>query len=265
MKPFLRRFHSLLASFGIDPLKMVHSLRALPIYFRNFAELKRQEKSTSPSKFPFGKLYPCLEDRYLESGSAKGHYFHQDLLVARRIHSNGPSVHLDVGSRIDGFVAHVASFRSIVVLDIRPLSSTIPNLRFMQADLMKPVPVELVDFCDSVSCLHAMEHFGLGRYGDSINYDGYLIGLENLHRILKSEGKLYFSVPIGPQRIEFDAHRVFSVRYLIECFSGRYQTDRFSFVDDLGELHEDVALTDADVENNFGCHFGCGILEMTKR
>lgn len=264
MRQQLRRLHSLLASFGIDPLKTVRSMRALPIYFRNFKELKDQEKATSLRNFPFGKPYPCLEDRFLESGNAKGHYFHQDLLVARRIHSNAPGVHLDVGSRIDGLVAHVAAFRSIVVLDIRPLSSAIPNVRFLQADLMRPVPDELVDFCDSVSCLHAMEHFGLGRYGDPINYDGYALGIENLHRILKTGGKLYFSVPIGPQRIEFDAHRVFAVRYLLECFSGRYRADRFSFVDDLGDLHEDVALIESDVEACFGCNFGCGILELTK-
>jgi len=58
----------------------------------------------------------------------------------------------------------------------------------------------------------------VGRYGDPVNYDGYLIGFNNLHRILKKEDKLYFSVPIGPQRIKFDAHRVFSVNYLLELF-----------------------------------------------
>ena len=263
MKRQLRRIHSLLASFGIDPLKTLRSIRGLPTYLRNFNLLNAQ-KAGALREFPFGKLYPCLEDRFLESGSAKGHYFHQDLLAARRIYLNVPTIHVDIGSRVDGFVAHVASFRSIIVLDIRPISSAIRNIKFMQANLMEPISNDLVEFCDSLSCLHAMEHFGLGRYGDPINYDGYVLGLENLHRMLRRGGKLYFSVPIGPQRIEFDAHRVFSVRYLLECFSRRYQIDQFSFVDDLGNLHEDVPLTDIEVENNFGCHFGCGILEMTK-
>ncbi len=263
MKRQLRRIHSLLASFGIDPLKTLRSIKGLPVYLHNFKELKDQ-KASALREFPFGKLYPCLEDRFLESGSAKGHYFHQDLLAARRIYLNAPTVHVDIGSRVDGFVAHVASFRSIIVLDIRPMSSTIRNIKFMQANLMEPISNDLVEFCDSLSCLHAMEHFGLGRYGDPVNYDGYVLGLENLHRILRRGGKLYFSVPIGPQRIEFDAHRVFSVHYLLECFSQRYQIDQFSFVDDLGNLHEDVALADIEVEKNFGCHYGCGILEMTK-
>ncbi|MBN1123869.1 MAG: DUF268 domain-containing protein [Sedimentisphaerales bacterium] len=203
----------------------------------------------------------------MESGSAKGHYFHQDLLVARRIYQNQPNLHVDVGSRVDGFVAHVASFRPIVILDIRPLSNekSISNLRFIQADLTAPIEDKFVDYCDSLSCLHALEHFGLGRYGDSVNYDGYMLGLNNFWKILKQGGKFYVSVPIGPQRIEFNAHRVFSVSFLLECFSDKYHIDQFSFVDDRGDLYENIPITDADAENNFGCVYGCGIFEMTKK
>jgi SAM-dependent methyltransferase len=249
--------------FGIDPRKTINSMRGLPHYFRNLQSLKHQKESAA-KEFPFGKPYPCLGDRFSDIDSAKGHYFHQDLLVARRIHLNNPSIHVDVGSRVDGFVAHVASFRPIEVIDIRPLSSDIPNVKFMQADLMAPIKDDLVEYCDSLSCLHAMEHFGLGRYGDPVNYDGYLLGLNNLHHILRKGGKLYFSVPIGPQRIEFDAHRVFSISYLLELFDGKYQIDHFSFVDDQGDLHESTPITETNEQNNFGCVYGCGVFEMTK-
>ena len=249
--------------FGIDPCKLIHSLRGLPYYFRNFQSLKNQKKS-AVKQFPFAKPYPCFGDRFSNSGSAKGHYFHQDLLVARRIYANKPSIHVDVGSRIDGFVAHVASFRPIDVIDIRPLSSNIPNVRFIKADLMAPIKDDLIEYCDSLSCLHVIEHLGLGRYGDPVNYDGYLLGLNNLHQILKKGGKFYFSVPIGPQRIEFDAHRVFSITYLLELFAGKYQIDHFSFVDDHGDLHENSTITNINKQNNFGCVCGCGIFEMTK-
>ena len=263
MKQQLQRIYSLLVMLGIDLHKTIHSLRGLPPYYRDFLTLKSQ-KSSVGREFKFGKFYPCLEDRFTESGSTKGFYFHQDLLVARRIFSNNPGIHLDVGSRVDGFVAHVASFRPIEVLDIRPLSNTIPNIRFMQADLMAPIDDKLENYCDSLSCLHALEHFGLGRYGDPVNYDGYLLGLNNLWKILKKGGKLYLSVPIGPQRIEFNAHRVFSVVYLLECFSGKYNIEQFSFVDDLGDLHENTPITDTEAKNNFNCVYGCGIFEMTK-
>jgi hypothetical protein len=238
--------------------------RGMLDYYRDLRTLKSQETSAA-REFSFGKIYPILNDRFSESGSASGHYFHQDLLVARRIFLNNPVSHVDVGSRIDGFVAHVASFRSIVVLDIRPpVSNAIPNVIFKQADLMAPIDEKLQNYCDSLSCLHALEHFGLGRYGDPVNYDGYLLGLKNLTKLLKTGGRLYLSVPIGSQRIEFNAHRVFSVSYLLECFSGNYHIEHFSFVDDQGNLHENALITDTEAKNNFGCEYGCGIFEMTK-
>jgi hypothetical protein len=168
------------------------------------------------------------------------------------------------GSRIDGFVAHVASFREVYIIDIRPLVSTLPNFVFIQQDFIQSLKEELIASSDSVSCLHALEHFGLGRYGDAVNYNGYLSGWENLYKMLTKGGKLYFSVPIGPQRIEFNAHRVFSIKYLLELCDGKYRIDHFSFVDDNGDLHENAALTAAEINNNFRCHYGCGIFEMTK-
>lgn len=249
--------------FGLDPLKAIRSLRGVPAYLSDYIKLIRQRPKKQP-KFEFGSFYPCLEDRFAASGLAKGHYFHQDLLVAARIFAAQSERHIDVASRVDGFVAHVASFRKIFVVDIRPLKRNLRNVQFLQADMMGTVPKELIDSCDSLSCLHALEHFGLGRYGDPVRWDGYLLGLENLISMLKAGGKFYFSVPIGPQRIEFNAHRVFSIAYLLELFSERLRLDRFSFVDDQGDLHEDVQLDQKHIETNCGCLYGCGIFELTK-
>ncbi|MCS6287509.1 MAG: DUF268 domain-containing protein [Nitrospira sp.] len=243
---------------------MFYAVRGLPRYYLDLRRLRSQSASGERA-FVFGRPFPCLGERHAASGAAKGHYFHQDLLVARRIHSSVPHTHVDVGSRVDGFVAHVASFRQIHVIDIRPLPCTIPNIAFLQADMMQPIiDGTLIDCCDSLSCLHAIEHFGLGRYGDPINSNGHLLGLSNLHRILKSGGKLYFSVPIGPQRIEFNAHRVFSVSYLLSLFESQYRIDSFSFIDDDGALHENATMSTNQVRTNFGCVYGCGVFEMTK-
>ncbi len=267
MKRQLLRIYNLLGTFGIDPLKTIRSIRGMPQYLldlRQMTRLARNETVMGQTEFPFGKLYPCLEDRFKESGTAKGHYFHQDLLVARRIFINHPARHVDVGSSIEGFVAHVASFRPIEVFDIRPLSGSVPNMMFTQLDFMANIGERMHDYTDSLSCLHALEHFGLARYGDPLNFYGHLVGLNNCHKILKNGGKFYFSVPIGPQRIEFNGHRVFSVKYLIDCFANKYVMDQFSFVDDKGDLHENVTLTDCDIRTNCGCVYGCGIFEMTK-
>lgn len=264
MRSLLQNAYMLATTFGVDPRRTLRALRDLPDYFRDRDELKRQMTAAGSVPFPFAKSYPCLGERSESGGTASGAYFHQDLLVARRIHANAPGRHVDVGSRVDGFVAHVASYRAIEVIDIRPLANTIPNVSFTVADFMKPLPSHLEGYCDSASSLHTMEHFGLGRYGDPVTVDGYLRGIENLHLLLKPGGKLYFSVPMGPQRVEFNAHRVFSAAFLLDLFKERYRVDRFSYVDDAGNLHEDIPLEEKSIRGNFGCYYGCGILEMTK-
>jgi SAM-dependent methyltransferase len=151
-----------------------------------------------------------LHDWRGEAGEIRHEYFWQDLLVARLIFQANPRRHVDVGSRIDGFVAHVASFREIEVLDIRPLSKAIPGVVFRQVDI-RNLPDDLCGYCDSLSCLHALEHVGLGRYGDPIDAAGARKAFRNLGRMLEKGGTLYLSVPCGRERVEFNAHRVFSL------------------------------------------------------
>ncbi|MBU2026285.1 MAG: DUF268 domain-containing protein [Proteobacteria bacterium] len=238
-------------------------LKGMPAFLKEYGEIRGQARR-SGNDFPFGKLYPCLQEKDQESGVLAEHYFYQDLYVARKVFQNNPARHVDIGSRIDGFVAHVASFREIEVLDVRDLHLAIPSIRFTRVDLAaKDFP--LVDYCDSLSCLHALEHFGLGRYGDPVDYNGHLVGWENMRRMLKKGGKFYFSVPIGAQRIEFNAHRVFSVAYLLHLMEKRYDIDAFAYINDAGDFISDAALDEASVRDNFGCRYGCGIFELTKR
>ncbi len=252
-----------LAKYGFDPKKGIRLIKRMQPYKKDLKLLKAQIPSNPD--FPLGAPYPCLDDRYQNNGLPEGHYFHQDLLVARRIFENNPQRHIDVGSSIEGFVAHVASYRSIEVFDIRPQPNTVRNISFLQADLMSPLPEEYLACTDSLSCLHTIEHFGLGRYGDPVNYDGYKIGLENLSSIVKPGGKFYLSTVIGPQRINFNAHRVFRVKFLLDLLEPGFVLDQFSYVDDAGKLHEDVTLSDEAAENSFGTQYGCGIFELTKR
>lgn len=246
---------------GINLKTGFDNLRGLRFFSRDLRTFKQQ--LGDDKDFPMGAWFPVLNERYAESGTMAGHYFHQDLLVAKRIFHNKPAKHVDIGSRIDGFVAHVASFRDIEVFDIRAVQSKISNIKFVQADFMRLQP-ELVGYTDSISCLHAIEHFGLGRYGDPIDAYGHVKGLNSIYEVLKKGGKFYFSTPIGAQRVEFNAHRVFSVAYLMKQFEGKYRIDSFSFVDDRGDLHENAELHTDVIHNNFGCSYGCGIFELTK-
>jgi SAM-dependent methyltransferase len=259
----MSRFFSALSLVGIDLPRMAASANGLVRFGGDLRKFKAMQ-TRARSQMPFGKLYPCIEDCGAESGIAIGHYFYQDLIVAQRVFKANPIRHVDVASRVDGFVAHLAVFREVEVFDIRPLSTRARNIVFHRCDIMADIKPEYVDYCDSLSCLHGLEHFGLGRYGDRLDPDGHLKGLENLHRILRGGGTLFLAVPIGPHRIEFNAHRVFGVPELLRIVSERFAICRFSFVDDAGELHDNVAITRRDSKRQFGCQFGLGILELRK-
>ena len=217
--------------------------------------------------FEFLKLRPVLNERFADAGTATGVYFHQDLLAAQLIYKNNPVRHIDIGSRTDGFVAHVASYRNIETVDIRPLISKVNNISFLQLDLMEDIKPELENITDSLSCLHVIEHFGLGRYGDKIDPDGHIKGFKSMIKLLKPKGEFYFSTPMGKQRIEFNAHRVFSLRYLVNLVKDDFDIKDFYYIDEAGDLqHPDTWDNDANIDSNFGCAVeGCAFFILTKK
>ena len=153
---------------------------------------------------------PIINEFTSSAGTAKGDYFHQDLLIASRIFIKQPILHIDIGSRIDGFVSHVASYREIQVYDIRdiPTNPAHTNINFVQKDIFK---IERKEICDSLSSLHAIEHFGLGRYGDTIDIVAPQKALDIMVGMLKYNGTLYISLPLSDfDQTIFNAHRIFS-------------------------------------------------------
>lgn len=256
------RFVHWLGGFGIDVFSFRRGVKGFLYVLQDYK--KFQSQHASQEEFPISFSYPCPGDRFEEAGVASGHYFHQDLLVAQKIFERRPRRHVDVGSRIDGFVAHVAAFRDIEVLDIRPIRNKINNVVFHQFDLLGDANA-FEAYCDSLSCLHTLEHLGLGRYGDRIMVDGYLNGFRKLWSILKPGGILYLSVPIGLQRIEFNAHRVFSIKTILDMAQDWYDVEDFSYVDDLGNLHKSAPLTQSTIHSSFDCWYGCGIFDFRKR
>ena len=264
-REFARGVNRALNSYGIDLRTTAAALRGTPTFLRNRRTFRRLAAQHGHRDFVWAAPFPAPGDRYVESGSASGHYFHQDLLVAQQIRMASPARHVDVGSRVDGLIAHVAAFRDVEVFDIRPLNTSARGIEFRQLDLSS-LPAEYVEYTDSLSCLHTLEHFGLGRYGDTLDYRGYLAGWDSLWRLLKPGGSFYFSVPMGQvQRIEFDAHRVFSLPYLLELIDERYDVKMFSYVDDAGEVHIDVPADSVGASETFGLRMGCGIFTLQKR
>ena len=251
-----------LCAFGFNPIETKNVIRCFWTTFRELRELKRQNRAAG-HPFSISFSMPCLGDRFDQSGTASGHYFFQDFYVARKIFERNPERHVDVGSRVDGFVAHVASFRTIEVFDIRPLPLNIPTIVFRQANLME-LQEDLRSCCDSLSCLHAIEHFGLGRYGDPIDLHGHIKGFNSLSQIVKLGGMLYLSVPIGPERVDFNACRVFDIQTILKLAEPSFTLETFSYVDDAGNFHENVMLSSELIADNCACDYGCGIFEFRK-
>lgn len=248
VKRFVRPFSVTLLSSGIDPRRFT-SLRYLPKYLSQRNRFRKLGGAITNS-------LPMFADYEEQAGSASGHYFHQDLLVASFIHQNNPMRHVDIGSRIDGFVAHVAAFRKIDVMDIRTLSGTgHRNISFIKADLMNKDNVK-EEITDSISCLHAIEHFGLGRYGDPLDPQGHIKGFNNIVRMLNVGGTLYISFPIGKaNEVHFNAHRVFHPNDIFGWAEdvGCIDLQRFDYVDDAGDLHQDVDVRKEALSVVYGC------------
>jgi hypothetical protein len=198
--------------FGIDPIKTWRALRATPRYLRDLFTFLVIKEGHSFS------IAPALLDFSDSAGAADGHYFWQDLICARWIHEESPKKHLDVGSRIDGFIAHLLIFMEVTLLDIRDSPLNIQGLQFLRGDAQDQLHEYEKQF-DSVSSLHSIEHFGLGRYLDTLQVDGHINGLRNISNCVEPKGFLYVSFPIGKESIEFNSQRILSPSWAQELLN----------------------------------------------
>lgn len=228
------KLRKILILFGFDSGKMVQSIRSLPKFYSDYKRL-RTDQALNDGGLRIERFYPVLTERAEPSGEASGHYFHQDLLVAQKVFASGAMRVVDVGSRVDGFVAHLAAFRKIEVIDIRVLKSDHDNIVFLQRNLMGEDVSRKLGQSDLVTCLYVLEHFGLGRYGDPIAADDHVRGLRNLERLVADGGRLLLGVPIGRQRIEFNARRVFASKTLPSLISDEFKLMDFSYAR-IGEI-----------------------------
>ena len=250
IKLYLRIIHSLLTQIGINLLKFKNI-----IYFlKFFADVIKYKKANGKINY----LFPVIGEHVKNSGEIVPHYFYQDLIVAEKIYKNNPIKHVDFGSRLDGFITHIASFRKVEVFDIRYNKINHKNIKFYKLDINN---INKKNYTDSLSCLHTLEHFGLGRYGDKIDPDGYKKGFNNLIKILKKNGLLYISFPISHVTENFfNAERRFNPLEVTK-WSKKLKLINFDYIDDNEKIYYNINLFKLNTKPLFN---GCGIYTFKK-
>lgn len=212
---------------SIAAYMLLRKVRALPYFAADFINFR--QKAAQGRRFPMriADLKPCLIDRTATTGF-EPHYTYHPPWAARIVAENKPAKHIDISS-ILSFSTMLSAFIPVEFYDFRPAEIKFSGLQCKKGDLMAlPFPDNSVE---SISCMHTVEHIGLGRYGDPVDPEGDIKAINELKRVVRPGGTLIFVTPVGTPRIEFNAHRVYSYEQVIGMFAGM-ELKEFSLVPD---------------------------------
>lgn len=181
------------------------------------------------------------------------HYVYHPAWAARVLRETRPVEHVDISSSLS-FCTLVSAFVPMKFYDYRPARIELSNLHCDHADLNHlPFPDNSIP---SLSCMHTVEHIGLGRYGDRLDPDGDVKAMHELQRVLARDGDLLLVVPIGRSKLIFNAHRIYSYDQILDAFEG-LRLRQFALIPDAGfgaHIILDASRAMAD-QQTFGC--GC--------
>jgi len=237
--------------------KKVHQ-KFLQVHFRrDYNQFKKLSKEDRGFSLKWSECYPILNEKTFTTEFDK-HYIYHTAWAARILSRTRPSEHVDISSSLY-FVSMVSAFIPIHFYDYRPPKIKLSNLTTGRADLLS-LPFG-DDTVESLSCMHVVEHIGLGRYGDKIGPNDDLFAMAELKRVLAPGGNLLFVVPVGMPKVIFNAHRIYSYRQVMKSLQ-ELELVNFSLIPDSpaeGEFIEDATEEMA----NRQC-YGCGCFWMNK-
>lgn len=195
--------------------------------------------------------YPCLDDKTASTGFDR-HYVYHTAWAARVLARQTPQTHVDISSSLY-FCSIVSAFIPVKFYDYRPADLQLGNLTSEAADILA------LPFADgsvpSLSCMHVVEHIGLGRYGDPLDPEGDLKAMRELARVLAPGGTLLFVVPVGAPKVMFNAHRIYSYAQIKSHFDG-LELREFALIPDSPQ--DGGLIYDAPGEMADAQAYGCG-------
>ncbi|MBE7170979.1 MAG: DUF268 domain-containing protein [Williamsia sp.] len=213
--------------------------------FDQFNALDKNKKLPNEWK----DIYPCLNDN-TPTTEFDAHYIYHPAWAARIVRDLRPAKHIDISSTLH-FCSVLSAFIPVEFYDYRPAALRLSDLKSDRADLTQ------LHFgsnsIESLSCMHTIEHIGLGRYGDPIDPEGDVKAINELKRVVAPNGSLLFVVPVGKPRIAFNAHRIYDPQLIKTLFSG-FTLKKFSLVTDQRDFIDEADFGQAS-QQDYGC--GC--------
>lgn len=251
----LRKYLGTFVNRWVSPVIPIRKLLiSIPLYARYLSDWKQYEKLPNAEKLTFIDSHPRLYDR-TSTTSFDPHYLYQSVWAFKRIQEANPVQHVDIGSQAL-FIAMLTAITQVKFIDIRPLHLDIGNYESQPGSILD---LPFADgSIDSLSCLHVIEHIGLGRYGDPLDPEGSKKAIKELARVLAPGGNLYFSTPVGKPIVSFNAHRIHSPQQILDLF-GELKLRQFSAVTDTQEFRKNIA-----PEELANAHYSCGMFHFTK-
>ena len=187
---------------------------ALAVFLSDYRKYKKLEKNNT-YLLQTTDLFPRIYDKTANTDVDPVYYL-QGCWCAKKIFENKTTRHYDIASQAL-MVGITSQYVPTTMIDIRPLSVTLPELSFIKGDITH-LPFKDGEIA-SVSSICVIEHIGLGRYGDPLDQFGTEKAAHELTRILAKNGNLYISVPVDSiNKTYFNAHRAFTREYVLSLF-----------------------------------------------
>lgn len=214
-----------LRTFTIKP-GFVKRVSAFIVFLSDYGKYKKLGNNNVYS-LRTTDLFPRIYDKTTNTDVDPVYYL-QGCWCAKKIFENKPTQHYDIASQAL-MVGIISQFVPTTMIDIRPLSVTLPQLSFIKGDITQ-LPFKNGEL-SSVSSICVIEHIGLGRYGDPLDQFGTEKAARELDRVLAKNGNLYISVPVdSTNKTYFNAHRAFTREYVLSLFRNlRLKEERYIY------------------------------------
>ncbi len=208
----------------LPPLTQFHRL---PRFVGDYLRYRRQATEQN-TRLPVLKDWNPRMEEATPDTPFDAQYLYHCSWAARQLAERQPARHVDISSSL-WFVGIASAICPIEHYDYRPPELGLPNVSVGACDLTK------LPFADgslqSLSCMHVVEHVGLGRYGDHLDASGDRKAMAELQRVLAPGGTLLFVTPVGRPRIVFNSHRIYAYEEIQAQFA-TLRTENFSLITD---------------------------------